>query len=58
MTVCPCSAVVVCRLRVSASGSGTVVSIAEIQTHVQQLVVQKHISFNTDFKCFTGSTLI
>jgi hypothetical protein len=43
---------------VSASGSGTFVSIAEIQTHVQQLVVQKHISINSNFNCFTVSTLI
>jgi hypothetical protein len=41
---------------VSASGSGTFVSIVEIQTHVQQLVVQKHISFNSNFNCFTVST--
>ena len=42
---------------VSASGSGTFVSIVEIQTHVQQLVVQKHISYNSIFNCSNGSPL-
>ena len=41
----------------SASGSGTLVYIVEIQTHVQQLVFQKHISYNSIFRCSNGSPL-
>ena len=33
------------------------VFIVEIQTHVQQLVVQKHISYNSIFSCSNGSPL-
>ena len=58
VTVTPCSADVVCRLRVCLHlVLELFVSIVEIQTHVQQLVVQKHISYNSIFNCSHGSPL-
>ena len=58
VTVTPCSVDVVCRLRVCPHlVLELFVSIVEIQTHVQQLVVQKHISYNSIFNCSNGSPL-
>ena len=58
VAVTPCLADVVCRLRVCLHlVLELFASIAEIQTHVQQLVVQKHISFDYIFNCSNGSPL-
>ena len=58
VTVTPCLADLVCRLRVCLHlALELCVSNVEIQTHVQQLVVQKHISFDSIFNCSNGSPL-
>ena len=53
VTVTPCSAEVVYRLRVCLH----LVLELLFQEPEQQLVVQKHISFNSIFNCSNGSPL-